>query len=396
MLLVNTAVKADALEDAFNAFCRKSSLLESAYGELQEEVSILNAQLQHARRVENQQHAVKNLLSNRIVHILEMLPGAVLIIDAEGTICECNSRAEELLQLPLLGCAWSVIVKREFCRAASKDGELKLRNGQWLSLARRSLGIEPGEVLLLTDITESRRTADLLQRSERLSTLGEMSACLGHQIRTPLSAALLYASELKEIGTAEQIQAAKQVVARLQDLSATVNDILAFAKGTQPPGECVNVEELFNDVDCLAQSQLQGRGRIVVEVAEQDMQVFANREAIKGALLNLVTNAIQAGHEDVVVELSAVRLRTQICLTVTDNGPGIRKDIRARLFDPFFTTRPQGTGLGLAVVKSVAEGHNGDVVVDCGPHGTAFTICIPEKSSNPHSVLSTPPVTNDE
>jgi len=375
--LANAAMNANALENAFDAFCHKSSLLEASYRELQDEVSILSTQLEDSRRLEDQQHVLKDLLSNRLVHILEILPGAVLIVDAYGTICECNSRAEELLQSPLLGCAWSVIVQREFCRGASKDGELKLRNGKWLSLARRSLGTEPGEVLLLTDITETRRTADLLQRSERLSTLGEMSARLGHQIKTPLAAALLYASELKDIGTVEQVSATKHVVDRLKDLAATVDDMLTFATGTKRPGENVSVAELLKDVATLVAPQLENGGQINVEIAETDLHVLANREALKGALLNLVTNAIQAGSENVVIDLCAVRLRDQVCLTVTDDGPGIREDIRGRLFDPFFTTRPQGTGLGLAVVKSVAEAHDGEIGFDCGPHGTAFSICIP-------------------
>lgn len=376
--MANTVANAHALENAFEAFNRHSSMLETSYKALQDKVSVLSAQLEAAQRVECQQHVEKDLLSNRMMRLLEILPGAVVVIDGDGIIRECNTCSEDILGTPLIGCAWSVIVQREFCRGASRDGELKLRNGGWLSLARTPLGTEPGEILLLADITESRRTADLVQRSDRLTSLGEMTARLGHQIRTPLASALLYASKLDAAGTPVQKEAARNVSQRLRDLGSMVDDMLSFAAGAKQPGEVVLVSELFHDVADAIAPQLDSGSQIKIEIVNPDLSVFANRAALKGALLNLVTNAAQASDGNPIIELCAVQSGNQVCLTVTDNGPGIRKDIRSRLFDPFFTTRPQGTGLGLAVVRSVAQAHGGEVLLDCGPHGTAFSICLPE------------------
>lgn len=376
--MASSVANAQALESAFEAFNRHSSMLETSYQALQDKVSVLSAQLETAQRVECQQHVEKELLSNRMMRLLEILPGAVLVIDGDGIIRECNTRSAEILSTPLIGCAWSVIVQREFCRGASRDGELKLRNGGWLNLSRTPLGTEPGEILLLADITESRRTAELVQRSDRLTSLGEMTARLGHQIRTPLASALLYASKLDNTGTPAQKEAARNVSQRLRDLGSMVDDMLSFAAGAKQPGDVVLVSELFHDVADAVAPQLDSGSQIKIETVNPDLSVFANREALKGALLNLVTNAAQASDGNPVIELCAVQSGNQVCLTVTDNGPGIRKDIRSRLFDPFFTTRPQGTGLGLAVVRSVAQAHGGEVMLDCGPHGTAFSICLPE------------------
>lgn len=376
--MANAVANSHALENAFEAFNRHSSKLEMSYKALQDKVSRLSAQLEAAQRIESQQQLEKELLGNRLIRLLEILPGAVLVIDGEGIIRECNTRSEDILSTPLIGCAWSVVVQREFCRGASRDGELKLKNGHWLSLSRTPLGTEPGEILLLADITESRRTAELVQRSDRLTNLGEMTARLGHQIRTPLASALLYASKLDAVGTPEQKEATRNVSQRLRDLGGMVDDMLNFAAGAKQPGEVVLVSTLFHDVADAFAPQLDSGSQIKIEIVNPELRVFANREALKGALLNLVTNAAQASDSTPVIELCAVQSRDQVCLTVTDNGPGIRKDIRSRLFDPFFTTRPQGTGLGLAVVRSVAQAHGGEVMLDCGPHGTAFSICLPE------------------
>jgi signal transduction histidine kinase len=77
------------------------------------------------------------------------------------------------------------------------------------------------------------------------------------------------------------------------------------------------------------------------------------------------------------VELGAEQVDGRVCLTVSDNGHGIPDAVRPRLFEPFFTTRPQGTGLGLAVVRAVVEAHDGEILVDTGPNGTTFALCLP-------------------
>ena len=309
--------------------------------------------------------------------MLEALPSAIIVIDGDGSIIEHNSRSSEFLNTPLLGCAWSVIVQREFCPGESVDGELKRKDGRWLSLARQSLEHEPGEILVLTDVTESRERSDLLKRHQRLSCIGEMTARLGHQFRTPLASALLYASQLDNPAFSDQKNIAGKIISRLQDLASMMDDMLRYAAGAKQSGESINVVDILQDVADAIGPQLESRDQLIVDVVDPDLVIEVNSTALKGALLNLVNNAFQACNDSPRIELGAVRSKNQICLTVTDNGVGISEDIRSRIFDPFFTTRPQGTGLGLAVVRSVAEAQNGDVLVDSGPTGTTIAICLP-------------------
>ena len=98
--------------------------------------------------------------------------------------------------------------------------------------------------------------------------------------------------------------------------------------------------------------------------------------------MNLVNNSIQACSGAVSIQLGAVVTAKRVYLTVTDNGDGIPDAAKPKLFEPFFTTRPQGTGLGLAVVRNVAEAHGGEVLLDSGANGTTFAICLPPFSED--------------
>ena len=380
--MASEAANTAALESAFDAFNQHSTRLEHAYRDLQVRFADLSSKLDATRRTATAQTLENERISNRLLSLLEALPAAVIIIDSGGVIRECNHRASSLLSVPLIGVAWSVVVQRDCCRGASRDGELKLKCGRWLSLSRQSLFNEGGEILLLAAITESRGNAEMLERADRLASIGEMTASFGHQIRTPLASALLYADSLQKSVGPEQQEVATHIVRRLRDLSGMVDDMLHYAGGATRSGQTVSVSRLLEDAVETIAPQLQSGTRIKIETADDNLQVNANRDALKGALLNLLTNSIQSCDEDPVIELSAVQTRDMICLTVSDNGSGISADIRDRIFEPFFTTRPQGTGLGLAVVRAVAKAHGGEVLLDDSGSGASISICLPILDAN--------------
>ena len=158
------------------------------------------------------------------------------------------------------------------------------------------------------------------------------------------------------------------------------DDMLGFAAGTRCTRQQVNVRELLQDVCDTVDGQLAASTAVAVSVTDEDLQVVVNRDAIKGALLNLVSNADQASSDDCNILLHAHRFGEFIHLCVTDNGPGISEDVQARLFEPFFTTRGNGTGLGLAVVQAVAAAHDGDVELHTSELGSSFSIRLPIRS----------------
>lgn len=371
-----TSLKAEELRCAFEIFNQQSGMLEKSYQQLQRKVETLTGQLRLAQSERLSELVEKEKLSQHLSHLLETLPGAIVVINGGGIIRESNSYATTLLNQPLIGCSWATIVKREVRDGGSEDGNIQLRDGRWLSLSRRPLKNEPGEVLLLSDITEGRQISELRQRQERLTCIGEMTAKFAHQVRTPLASAMLYAAQLDR-NSEKQQRVVQKITARLNDLGRMVNDMLGFAAGAKRSPESLNVFELLTDVQHSIEGQLDAQADLHIAVDNRCLRVAANKDALKGALLNLVTNAKQACDGTVEIILAASSDDGFVNLSVTDNGPGIDADIMPRLFEPFFTTRPQGTGLGLAVVHAVAAAHDGQVSVESSADGSRFTIRLP-------------------
>jgi two-component system sensor histidine kinase FlrB len=315
--------------------------------------------------------------SSPLAQILDALPGAAVILDCDGVVCEVNAGALALLHEPLVGCTWSNVVSRAFARRETVDQDLLLGSGRWLKLSRKTIPGDGGEILILTDVTDSRQMAELIQRNDRLSGIGEMLAKLAHQLRTPVASALLYARQIRDESPGDA-QPARKICDRLTEIASMIDEMLSFAGGVRGGEEHFSVRGLFQEIldTCAAQFEPVA---IELAMARADLTAAGNRIAIKGALMNLVENAVQACDEAGHVELGAELIRDRICLTVSDNGHGIPAEIGERLFEPFFTTRPQGTGLGLPVVKAVAEAHGGELIVDSSSAGTTVALCLPRE-----------------
>lgn len=356
------------LELAFAAFNQHSNQLEQSFRTLQGQVGELNDELAQANSEKLRELQAKEALAQRLERLLGALPGGILVTDALGEICECNQTAVDMLGSPLIGQTWETVLSH--ADHSGNHGELQLSDGQRLSVSRRALGDDGGTIILLSDVTEPRALQAMLARKQRLVEMGEMAARLAHQVRTPLSSALLYTSQLgrAQIDDTKRQRYAQRIGLRLGQLERMVNDMLGFARGANARTQTILIEELLEDVVQLMSSQLRDGDRLEVSVDNQLATVSGNRDALTGALTNLCTNAIQAAAPGVVLTLTGRRLANgQVALGVKDTGPGLKACDVERIFDAFFTTRAGGTGLGLAVVKSTAEAHGGDVAVTSSP-----------------------------
>ena len=371
------------LQQAFSAFNQMSSQLEDSYRALEARLARLTAELEQARAERALQARQTAELAQRLGTLLATLPAGVVVLGASGAIQESNPAAEALLGAPLRDQAWHEVVARVFQEQRHPNGDLMTRDGRRVALKANALAPDGGKILLLSDVTETRALEELVNRNSRLSAMGQMAASLAHQIRTPLAAALLYLSQCRDSqpDPVRQADLLERGIARLSHLDRMVHDMLVFARGGAP-GEQVRIADLFREVHQAVTSLKPESAHLVIEGGDVLCEVAGNSTALVAALVNLINNAFEAATEGVVVTLKAEVRGEQVEFTVSDNGPGISPAVKSRLFEPFFTTRPAGTGLGLAVVKTVTEAHGGEVEVSSAPDaGTTVGLTIPADHS---------------
>jgi two-component system, sensor histidine kinase FlrB len=373
------AEASDELEQSLELFSRLSGRFGESQQLLQARVAELKDQLAETAAQRLQEFDEKERLANRLQSLLNLLPGGVVVIDGQGMVRQANPVALELLGAPLEGALWREVIVRSFAPRSDDGHEISLKDGRRVSIATRSLDGEPGQLVLLTDLTETRRLQEQLARHERLSALGRMVASLAHQIRTPLSTALLYASHLEQGGLSAEHQQrfAGRLKDRLNELEHQVRDMLVFARGDLPLKDRLAPSELLAALRAAAELKLDG-----VAVRWQcDIRAGAllcNRDTLVGALLNLLENALQAATSDAKLKVHVYARDAVLRISISDNGAGIDAATLARLGEPFFTTRATGTGLGLAVVKSVARAHSGGLELRSRPgRGTCATLQLP-------------------
>ncbi|MBA1261671.1 sensor histidine kinase [Stutzerimonas stutzeri] len=367
------------LEQSLERFSHLSGRLEDSQELLQARMSELKGQLAEASAQRLREFDEKERLANRLQSLLDLLPGGVIVIDGQGVVREANPVALDLLGEPLEGRLWREVIARSFAPRKDDGHEVSLKDGRRVSIATRSLNGEPGQLVLLTDLTETRRLQEQLARHERLSSLGRMVASLAHQIRTPLSSALLYASHLEQGGLSDEQQQrfAGRLKDRLNELEHQVRDMLVFARGDLPIENRLTPAQLLAALRAAAETRLQG----VVVRWQCDVRggaLLCNRDMLVGALLNLIENALQASADEPRLKIHVYARDSVMHISVSDNGVGIEATTLTRLGEPFFTTRATGTGLGLAVVKSIARAHSGTLSLRSRPgRGTCATLRLP-------------------
>jgi two-component system sensor histidine kinase FlrB len=227
-----------------------------------------------------------------------------------------------------------------------------------------------------------------LARRERLSILGEVAAKLAHQLRTPLATALLYVGHLARpsLAEADRVRFADKTLGRLRYLERLIQDMLAFVKGQQGRRTVFAVDEIVDEVWQAVEPQA-ALLEVHLELVRQgdDGRIEADRQAVQGALINLLENAIQASRPGDRVTFTVASGGAFVAFRVADQGPGLAEADRERLFEPFYTTRSEGSGLGLAIVKQTADGHGGWVEVDSEPgRGSQFALFLPAASKPEH------------
>lgn len=335
-----------------------------------------------------------SLTDTRLQTLLNALPAGVVVLDGKGFVNECNPAAIELLGEPLLGESWRNVIDRSFNPMPSGQ-DVVTNKGRIVNISTCPLGNHlPGQIVLLQDVTTNRQLQAQLDQQKRLATMGQMAAQLAHQIRTPIASALLYASHLKKSNLSEKnrLRFADKILSRIKNLEHLIKDMLLFSKNGMEQGIDVSVQKLFETVKYSTELNPQTQIEFVNNI-DNKTYIHGNQNLLVSSLLNLIENAEQSvfdkksdksGQMCAFIQLELVnRVEGYIDFIVTDNGTGIDKNLVNKIFEPFYTSKVEGTGLGLAVVKAISHGHRGELWLEkTSQNGSVFVLRLPEKNIN--------------
>ncbi|MBI5362991.1 MAG: PAS domain-containing protein [Planctomycetes bacterium] len=376
-----TAVSALELSRAIELLSGISDSLSTSYARLSE----------HARRVEEELVVANEALATKVAEldalrahlegILQALPMGVVVRDADGRVVRVNAAASSILE-----CApETLLAERDHAllhgmRANGAAREHFHRDGRRSIVAERSSPIAGQDgrvgasVQILDDRTELVELVERVHKLDKMAALGTMAGGIAHEIRNPMNAMLGFAELLKrELPQHSRgHRFASRISEGVAEADAIITNLLSLASPERLVLETLDAREIVEQAVELAKRSLPKDSDAGAWTVTHDVAPLAfagDRVKLRQALRNLVANALQAQTDGGAVHVALERLHGELAFHVTDHGPGIPADVRRRLGDPFFTTRAEGTGLGLALVHTIAELHGGRVQV--GPHPPA-------------------------
>lgn len=251
-----------------------------------------------------------------------------------------------------------------------------------------------GVIMHIGDITESKNMEKHLTRADRLSSLGQLSGGIAHEIRNPLAGINLFidvlSDEEKFPRTAQELNILDEIKVNIKKIDGIIKRVLDFSKQSETTTlSKVKVNALLDDSLKLWQSRMVKDGIHLKRLIEERLaEVLGDPIEIQQVLTNLIQNAIEAMEKGgaLIIRvnnglLSFDRKRPAVIIKVQDSGPGIPAELQKSIFNPFFTTKHAGTGLGLAISHRIVSRHGGLISFESGPEGgTTFTVELPAAS----------------
>jgi signal transduction histidine kinase len=396
--------------DEDRALLRRSLALSSA------EMSALYESLRsssEAALLENNRELELSLA--RADAIMEAVVDGIVVIRADGKIVTANRRFAELWSLPprllamqedgsLLGHVIDQLLDSEQFLARIHHlmdnphehamDEVQLKNGSVFERYSGPVLISDGELFgriwCFRDVTQERKLAtERLIVSERLASLGRLTASVAHELNNPLAYVCtnldLLGEQLGARGSlGEQTsELLDDVREGLERITAIVRDLRSSSRTPEEDRETVDIESPLNIAIQMASNEIRHRARLIREIPS-GMLVRANAMRLGQVFLNLLVNAAQAiseGHaQENTISVRVSEENGQICVRISDTGTGINPENMERIFDPFFTTKPigVGTGLGLSICRNIVDGYGGSISVSNDDRrGAIFTVRLP-------------------
>ncbi len=383
----------DELHSLVKAFNTMTQELKEAKTRAEE----ANAKLRRSNvELEQRRHYMEVILQN--------VAAGIISLNSSGIITIMNRSAESILDLPsnaVIGRHYSELltpeqreqfeqIKRELLTSerATIQRSIKIVIGQKplsllvsFSLLKDQRGNELGMVLVFDDLTE-------LERIQRIAAWREVARRIAHEVKNPLTPIKLSAQRLKKryidhIKGEEEKEVFDRcistIVSQVEELRRLVNEFSKFARMPAPQLKPASIETIAEEVLELYK-QAHKDIKFTIDAQNDIPKILLDKEQIKRAFINLLDNAVASieGEGEVKIEIFKDEIARNLIVVISDTGHGISDQDKARLFEPYFSTKQGGTGLGLAIVNTIIQDHSGTIrVEDNKPKGTKFIITFP-------------------
>ena len=243
-------------------------------------------------------------------------------------------------------------------------------------------GHPEGVLLVGQDLTQLKQLEARALQAEKLATLGRLATDIAHEIVNPLTTVSMYAEVLRQRPRDEADAQKLQRIGESADrILRFARELLGYARPTREPAEPVSLDEVIEQAAKFCREAIEGRkAHLELRLASPAVVVRGHRQKLTQVFVNLLTNAAQAVGPGGKIAVSTALLEGMGEARVEDDGPGMPPGVRDRLFEPFFSTKPegQGSGLGLSIVRGIVESAGGSIAVRTAPgEGTAFTVRLP-------------------
>jgi len=325
-------------------------------------------------------------------NILQSVPSGVISFDNELKITKINQSAEKILGISSMDTTGKFyyevfkdpvkelihsrkIIERQEINYITPHGR-RIWLGLTLSPLRDSNGLPIGQILVFTDLTHLKAIESQIQLRDKLSSLGEISAGIAHELRNPMGVIAGYTKILSKKSDESLMPIIDAISKEISVMDRIISDFLSFSKPANLAITDIDIKMLIED--CVKALAVE-RNDIKKNLELDNLPAIRGDEVLlRQAFINLIQNAIEAMPSGGNLNVKGVTVHTHdgefLDILISDTGHGISEDLRSKIFLPFFTTKEKGTGLGLAIVHKIIISHGGNITVDSTQNGTTFRI----------------------
>jgi two-component system sensor histidine kinase PilS (NtrC family) len=327
-------------------------------------------------------------------NILQSVPSGVMSFDEDLKIMKVNQAAEKILEVKeksVIGTQHTDILNKPITDLLSEKkfierGEISYitQSGKriWLGLTlsplRDQAGKKIGQILVFTDLTHLKAVESQMELRARLSSLGELSAGIAHELRNPMGVIAGYTKLLSKKGGKALQPTVDNISKEIAVMDRIISDFLSFAKPAELSIADIDLKMMIGN--CIAAVRGE-KGDITVRLNIEGRPAIKGDEVfLRQAFTNIIQNAVEAMPQGGALTIKTVPFSEPergFDIIISDTGHGISEDIINKIYLPFFTTKERGTGLGLAIVHKIVVSHGGTISVDSSDKGTTFRIRLP-------------------